>query len=95
MESRIFECTCKSYDHLMRVSFDKEDEYFYFEYKLCKFPKNEETNFFKKIKTYFKNILNSIKGNPNWFVAETLLDVKEIRKLNKFIEKKLKEINNE
>jgi hypothetical protein len=95
------DCICTDMDHAIRLSYDSECEYFWFEHRNNKFP--GETKYYKvtnkfqllKEKTigYLLNVWHAIKGNPNIYTICTELDRETAEKMIVFLEKFVKEDN--
>lgn len=90
------ECFCQSYDDNMRIIWDSEFEAFILDFRIERFPKNNFPerknkifNTFDKIRNYIINIVWAIKGRPNWFTVNTIINRKEAKKLIDYINKKI------
>jgi hypothetical protein len=101
MKTHYVECICKSKEHIMRVIYDSHYKEYYIEYSLNKFAHttllNNTTKPFinhfssglmykiKVIKSYFINLWHSIKGLPNIYSADIILNAHEAKKLAQFL----------
>jgi hypothetical protein len=74
IKSKYIECSCKSLEHLIRISYDNEDTIYYLEYRL-----------YNNIKEYFKNVWRAITNQQRSYVIDTILEKEEMIKICNFV----------